>query len=139
MTAPGAALIDTGPLVALLDGDDQHHEECLEAFRRLRVPPVTTWPVLTEASYLLAGVEGGPAALLELVRCGAVRLAPLDDSDVPRMRQLLVRYADLPADLADCSLLRVAERDGLATILTLDRRDFAVYRLQGRRARTVVP
>ena len=139
MTAPGAALIDTGPLVALLDRDDQHHQECLEAFRRLRVPPVTTWPVLTEASYLLAGVEGGPAALLELIRCGAVHVALLETADVPRMRQLLLRYADLPADLADCSLLRVAERDGLATILTLDRKDFAVYRVQGRRALTVVP
>jgi hypothetical protein len=139
VTAPGAALIDTGPLVALLDGDDQHHEACLRVFRGLRVPPVTTWPVLTEASYLLAGVPEGAAALLELVRCGAVQVARLEAADVPRLRQLLLRYADLPADLADCSPLRVAERDGHATILTLDRRDFAIYRLQGRRALTVVP
>jgi uncharacterized protein len=139
VTARGAVLIDTGPLVALLDGDDQHHARCAKVFRALRVPAVTTWPVLTEAGYLLGDVAGGPAALLELIRRGAVLVAPLDAADVPRLRQLLLRYADLPADLADCSLLRVAERDGFTRILTLDRKDFAVYRVHGRRALTIVP
>ncbi|MBI5481960.1 MAG: PIN domain-containing protein [Deltaproteobacteria bacterium] len=139
MTAPGVALIDTGPLVALLDAADAHHERCVAAFRELVAPPVTTWPVLTEASYLLADVPGGPAALLELVRRGAVTVSQLDAADVPRLAQLLAKYADLPADLADCSLLRVAEREGLRTILTLDRRDFGTYRLPGRTALTILP
>jgi hypothetical protein len=139
VTARGAVLVDTGPLVAVLDRDDQHHERCVAAFRALRVPPVTTWPVLTEAGYLLGAVAGGPAALLELVRRGAVLVAPLDAADVPRLRQLLLRYADLPADLADCSLLRVAERDGVTRIFTLDRKDFGVYRVHGRRPLTIVP
>jgi predicted nucleic acid-binding protein len=102
------ALIDTGPLVALLDADDAHHARCAEAFRTLTAPPVTTWPVLTVASSLLAAVEGGQAALLELVRRGAVRVSALDEADVPRLLQLMGKYADLPADLADCSLLRFA-------------------------------
>ena len=139
MTASGVALIDTGPLVALLDADDARHEACLEAFSELSSPPVTTWPVLTEASYLLAEVPGGPLALLELVRRGAVMVSPLDAADLPRLAQLLAKYADLPADLADCSLVRVAEREGLRTILTLDRRDFGTYRLHGRSAFTILP
>jgi len=139
VTATGIALIDTGPLVALLDADDAHHRVCVAAFGRLKTPPVTTWPVLTEASYLLAHVPGGPAALLELVRRGAVTLSALDMTDLPRMAQLLSKYADLPADLADCSLVRVAERDGLRTILTLDRRDFGTYRLNGRTALSILP
>ncbi len=139
MTARGTALIDTGPLVALLDRADARHEACVAAFRKLRAPPVTTWPVLTESGYLLADVRGGPAALLELVRRGAVAVRALDAADVPRLIQLLVKYADLPADLADCSLLRVAEREGLRSILTLDRRDFGTYRLPGRTALEILP
>ena len=134
MTALGAALVDPGPLVALLDAGDEHHEACVAAFRELTVPPVTTWPVLTEASCLLGPVAGGQAALLELVRRGAVRVSTLDATDAPRMIQLLAKYADLPADLADCSLVRVAERDGHRVILTLDRRDFGTYRRHGRTA-----
>lgn len=55
------------------------------------------------------------------------------------MRELMGKYRDLPMDLADASLVRVAERDGIATVFTVDRRDFSVYRIYGRRRFEIVP
>ena len=58
----------------------------------------------------------------------ALRLVPIDAADVPRMRQLMQKYKDLPMDLADAALVRIAEREGLRRVFTIDRRDFALYR-----------
>jgi predicted nucleic acid-binding protein len=66
------------------------------------------------------------------VETGALTLAPLDEGDAPRMRELMEKYRDVPMDLADAALVRAAEREDLTRILTLDRRHFSVYR-PGRR------
>ena len=60
----------------------------------------------------------------------ALRLLPMDDADMSRMRELMRKYGDLPMDLADVALVCVAEREKLRRIFTLDRRDFAVHRLE---------
>ena len=66
-------------------------------------------------------------------------LLSLDSADVPRIRELMRKYANRPMDLADAALLRVAEREGLRKIFTVDRRDFSVYRLHGRTRLTLIP
>jgi uncharacterized protein len=132
-------LIDAGPLVALVDADDQHHEKCVDCLRSLREPLATVWPPLVEALYLLGDVPQGQEALWEMLERGAVRLLRLDLADVPRMRQLMVKYADRPMDFADAALVRVAERDGIRKVFTVDRGDFAVYRLHGRARLTLLP
>lgn len=75
----------------------------------------------------------------DLLERDAVRVAALGAVDYPRMRELMGKYRDLPMDLADASLVRVAERDGIATVFTVDRRDFSVYRIYGRRRFEIVP
>jgi uncharacterized protein len=132
-------LIDAGPLVALVDADDQHHEKCVDCLRSLREPLATVWPPLVEALYLLGDVPQGQEALWEMLERGAVQLLRLDLADVPRMRQLMVKYADRPMDFADAALVRVAERDGIRKVFTVDRGDFAVYRLHGRARLTLLP
>ena len=67
-------------------------------------------------------------ALWEMIETGAVGIIPLVTEDVPRMRELMHKYRDLPMDLADAALVRVAERERLRRIFTLDRRDFQIYR-----------
>jgi uncharacterized protein len=121
-------LMDAGPLVALVHADDQHHERCKAAFRSLRESLVTVWPVFTEAMYLLNFSWQAQEALWELIERGTVTLLPLDDQDIPRIRELMRKYRDLPMDLADAALVRVAEREKLRRVFTLDRRDFEVYR-----------
>lgn len=132
-------LIDTGPMVALLRRPDQHHERCVAALRRLDQPLGTVWPVVTEAMFLLADRPDAQGALWQSLEDEAVRLVPLDRDDVPRVRELMWKYRDRSMDFADAALVRVAEREGLDTVFTVDRRDFEVYRLAGRRRFKIVP
>jgi predicted nucleic acid-binding protein len=132
-------LVDAGPLVALVDAGDQHHAKCVAALKGLREPLATVWPPLTEAMYLLADLPKAQEALWEMLSRGAVQLLPLDSGDAPRIRELMRKYANRPMDLADAALLRVAEREGIRKIFTVDRKDFAVYRLHGRIRPTLFP
>jgi len=121
-------LVDAGPLVALLDRSDSDHASCQETLISLTGSLGTVWPVLTEAMYLLRGYPVAQEALWEMIETGAVELLPLGRDDVPRMKELMRKYRDLPMDLADAALVRVAEREKLRRIFTLDRRDFQIYR-----------
>lgn len=121
-------LVDAGPLVALIHADDQHHQSCRAAFRKLREPLATTWPVLTEAMYLLGFSWVAQEALWKMTERGAVVLMPLEAEDIPRMRLLMHKYRDLPMDMTDASLVRLAEREKLRRVFTLDRRHFSIYR-----------
>jgi predicted nucleic acid-binding protein len=132
-------LMDAGPLVAVVDASDQHHRSCVAALRSIQTPLATVWPALAEAMYLLLDLPRGQAAVWEMVERKVVRILPLDESDIPRIRELMTKYADRPMDLADAALVRVAEREGSDTVFTVDRRDFAVYRLGGRRRFRILP
>jgi predicted nucleic acid-binding protein len=132
-------LVDAGPLVALVDADDQHHAKCAATLRQVTEPLGTVWPALTEAMYLLGDLPRAQEAVWEMLARGAIRLLPLDLADAPRMRELMRKYADRPMDLADAALVRVAEREGIRAIFTTDRQDFAVYKLHGRIRMTVLP
>ena len=132
-------LVDAGPLVALLDADDQHHGKCVAALNQLHEPLATVWPPLVEAMYLLSDLPQAQDALWEVIERGAVLLLPLDSADIPRIRELMRKYANRPMDLADAAILRVAEREHLRKIFTVDRRDFSVYRLHNRTRPTLIP
>ena len=125
-------LVDAGPLVAIIDADDQHHEKCVATLQAVREPLGTVWPPLTEAMYLLADLPKAQDVLWEMIERGAIQLLPLQSGDVPRMRELVSKYADRHMDLADAALIRVAEREGVRKIFTIDRKDFSVYRLHNR-------
>lgn len=78
--------------------------------------------------YLLGFSWEAQDALWEMVDSRVLRLMALDADDGPRMRELMRKYRDLPMDLADAALVRLAEREGLRRVFTIDRRDFSVYR-----------
>ena len=128
-------LADTGYWVALFSRTDQHHRRALDVSATLKERLVTTWPVLTECTHLLAARAGGPSARRFLERCfaGAVQVAELRVEERPRVLELMGRYANLPMDLAAASLVVLAERLGDGRILTTDRRDFEGYRWKNRR------
>ena len=132
-------LVDAGPLVALLDKSDPDHEDTIEAFKTIREPLITVWPAFTEAMYILRGSWRGQKALWSRLETDALVLAALDERDAPRMREFMEKYRDLPMDLADAALVRVAERDGLTHIFTLDRKHFSIYRPGRRKRFTIVP
>jgi uncharacterized protein len=122
------ALVDAGPLIALLDRSDAHHERCREALRTMDAPLFTVWPALTEAMYLIGASWRAQRQLLGWVIDGAIRIVPVEADDLVRIRDLMEKYRDLPMDLADAALVRVAERERITTMFTLDRRDFSLYR-----------
>ncbi len=121
-------LVDAGPLVALIDRTDPYHQRCVAALATLHDPLWTVWPAFTEAMYLLRYDARDQRKLWDMVIVGGVRFAEIGLDDCPRMRELMWKYRDLPMDLADAALVRVAEREGLRRIFTIDRQDFEIYR-----------
>jgi predicted nucleic acid-binding protein len=108
------------------------------ALKRLRAPLLTTWMPFTEAMHLLAFSRDGQEALLEMIERQALEILTVAEADVPHVKSLMRKYADLPMDFADATLVRVAIRERLGEIFTLDD-DFGVYRLGGRRRFSIVP
>lgn len=135
-----AALVDAGVLVGYLDPRDPGHAAAVASLDAVPGKPWTTWPAVTEAAHLLGREHpAGQDALLRMIEDGSLIVARLDADDAPRLRRLMAKYADLPMDLADATIVRVAEREGLDTVLTFDRRDFKVYRAAGIGALKILP
>ena len=126
-------LVDAGPLIAIVHGGDQDHGACVAALQRIRAPLLTTWMPITEAMHLLTFSLQGQEALLEMIERQALSVLPIGDQDLPGIRSLMRKYRDLPMDFADATLVQAAAREGLRDVLTLDRRDFSIYRLGGRK------
>lgn len=123
-------LADTGPLVAAADAGDDDHEACARLLRSTSGPVLVVPTVIAEVGYLLArsagpGVE---ASFLRSFATGDLVVADLDRTDFERMAELVETYADLPLGTTDASVIAVAERLKITTVLTLDRRDFSVVR-----------
>jgi predicted nucleic acid-binding protein len=133
-------IVDAGPLIALVDKGEVDHKPCVEALTQLTAPMITTWPTLTEAMYLLGSAGGWKAqeALWKLIGRGDLQLIELDESMCKRTQALMAKYQDMPMDLADASLVAVAEMLNLKRIFTLDS-DFHVYRFKGRQAFEIIP
>ena len=129
---------DTGPLVALSEPADQFHDACARAAADLPVPLLTIWPVVSEALYLLRG-SAGALRLLAEIESGTIRVSGPTTEDVPRIRELMGRYADLPADFVDLALFAFCERENIRTVFTVDRRDFEIYRPRHVRRLKLVP
>jgi hypothetical protein len=134
-------LTDTGPLVALLDKDDVHHAACAATSKRLPSGPLlTTWPCFTEAMYLLGEVGGYryQAELRRLRQAGRLALHDLTPAEVDYIVRLMEKYHDVPMDLADASLVAVAESHMVRRVFTLDSH-FRIYRLTDGAALEVAP
>lgn len=124
-------LLDTGPLVALLDQNDAYHAWALAQWACIQRPMLTCEAVLSEACFLLRGLIPGPKAVLEAVQRGAIDIPFQLTDHVHRVSQLMDKYAQIPMSLADACLVCLAELQPGGTVFTVDR-DFRIYRKQGR-------
>jgi predicted nucleic acid-binding protein len=132
-------LVDTGPLVAILSRSDEHHGPCVAALRELPGPLFSCWPVITEAAWLLREYPRAVQQLLKGLGSGFVELLPLSSLEAEGVAAVMKKYQDLRPQLADACLVYLANRDGIDTVFTLDRRDFSVYRSARRKALRIVP
>ena len=126
-------LVDTGPLVALLNRRDHHHAWARETLSAIAPPLKTCEAVISEACFLVRHLRGGPDAVLDLAGRGVLEVTFRLEPELVPVRKLMTRYASLPMSLADACLVRMAELDPKATVLTFDG-DFRVYRRHGRQA-----
>jgi uncharacterized protein len=121
-----AVLVDSGPLIALFDGSDAYHQRAVEFVRSHRGALVTNVAVLTEVCHLL---DFSTAAQLDFLAWAqnALDIDAQTVVDLPRIRAIVDKYSDLPADFADASLVALAERRSLYRVASVDD-DFTIYR-----------
>jgi uncharacterized protein len=130
-------IVDTGPLIGWFDAQDSYHTLVDGFFQRYGGELLSTWPVLGEVCHLLP--EHMVADFLRWVGRGGITVVDVPVSALLSLADRIDKYADLPMDLADASLIWIAESLGLLDILTLDRRDFGVYRtVRGQALRNVL-
>jgi uncharacterized protein len=135
---PAAAkrtLVDTGPLVAALNAQDEHHAWARELFGRLAPPLYTCEAVLSEAQFLLHGRGGEPLAILEWVRRGAIKVGFVAEPQIVRLLELQRSYCNLPMDFADACLVRMTELHHSSRLVTTD----SHFRIFRRNRRQVIP
>ncbi len=127
-------IVDAGFLIALLDKNDAHHARALPFAATHTEGWITTWSVLTEATYFLANRVHVDCAIavFDDVTSGVLQIWDVPTSSANQLQALMRRYRRLPMDLADASLVLLAEHLGTGRILTTDQRDFSTYRWKNR-------
>lgn len=125
-----SVITDTGFWYALIDENDQFHLQAEQALKVINVPLITTWAVMTETCYLLQSRMSQREAV-QFLNCYQQKLYEIytiAPDKIARLATLMDKYANLPMDLADASLVLLAEELGHGRILSTDRRDFGAYR-----------
>jgi uncharacterized protein len=120
-------LLDTGPIVALLNKQDQFHQWAKAEWSMIEPPPLTCESVIAEACFLLRDVYGGQQSILSLIQRGAVQVVFRLGEEIEAVTALLSRYQSVPMSLADACLVRMTELCPNSSLLTLDS-DFLIYR-----------
>jgi len=134
-----SVIVDTGPLVALLNRRERHHSWATKILDTIEPPLFTCDPVLSEACFLLRDIDGGADAVLELVGRGIVRSDFHVGAEVASVRALMKKFTSVPMSLADACLVRMSELDPRSVVLTLDS-DVRMYRRNKRQiVRTLMP
>ena len=121
--------VDAGPLVALFKGADHSHARAIAFLQDASDPLVTNLVVISEVAALLTSAF---QPMFLTWAAGALEIDQQTVGDLPRIIEIMTKYADLPADFADASLVALCERRGIATVATLDRH-FEVYRTRDRK------
>jgi len=134
-----AALVDTSFILALFERRDKWHASCVRTLETVRYPLLTSEAVLTELFHLVGNQSRDVADAWNFIRSGALAMASITALDLPALEDLMSRYHDRPMDFADATLVHLAERESLSTILTIDHDDFETYRIGGRKRFTILP
>ena len=124
-------ICDSGPLVAYLNRNDPYHTWAVEVMKQVGSPLLTTEPVLTEVAYFLRADRVDVDPLFQLLERDAVKLDLQVTTHWPRLRTLMARYDQM--DLADASIVVLSERHPRCQVVTVDRKDFSIYRRNDRR------
>ena len=133
------ALLDTGPWVALIDRSESRHAECVQWLKNFSGRLYSTEAVLTEVLYLLNFSISAQCAALDFVLESVVEIVPANTKSLQKTKNLLKKYADLPMDYADATIVCLATETRIQNVITFDRKDFAIYKLPKKQSFTIMP
>jgi len=120
-------IIDSGPLIALFDKNDKYHERVLAFLKRYDGKLITTWAVLTEVTHMLSFNLKTQIDFLKWVHLGGLEVVDITDEDLEKIIHFMEKYTNVPMDLADGSLLVVAQNLHIREIVSIDS-DYDIYR-----------
>ena len=123
----GKCLIDAGPLIALFDKNDDYHKSMLKFLQKYEGRLVTSWAVITEVLHMLDFNEHVQTDFLKWIERDAIEIPVLNNNYLSRIIELSEKYADIPMDFADATLIVISEIERIKEIITIDS-DFHVYR-----------
>jgi hypothetical protein len=131
------ALVDAGPLIGAIDRRDRQHALSTSFFDGFAGRLLTTWPVVTETCHMIS--DRSAVAFMRSIARGGIEVRDIPREALSSIADLMERYVDLPMDLADASLVWLADKTGVRDIVTFDERDFSVYRLsEGKRFNNLI-
>ena len=133
------AILDTGPWVALIDRSESRHTECVQWLKNFSGTLYSTEAVLTEVLYILNFSITARCAALDFVLESVVEIVPSSAGSLKKTKKLMKKYADLPMDFGDATIVCLAAETGMQNVVTFDRKDFAVYKLPGKKSFTIMP
>ena len=133
------AILDTGPWVALIDRSESRHAECVQWLKNFSGRLYSTEAVLTEVLYLLNFSIIAQCAALDFVLESVVEIVPASIKSLKKTKSLMEKYADLPMDFADATIVCLATDTGMQNIVTFDKKDFTIYKLSKKKSFTIMP
>jgi predicted nucleic acid-binding protein len=120
-------IIDSGPLIALFDKDDKYHKLVIEFFKNFKGEFITSWAVITEVTHMLDFNLQVQLNFLKWVDMGALHLYNIEQNELKEIIRMMTKYSSVPMDLADSSLMYIAQKEGIKNIVSIDS-DFDIYR-----------
>ncbi len=133
------AILDTGPWVALIDRSESRHTVCVQWLKNFSGRLYSTEAVLTEVLYILNFSITAQCAALDFVLESVVEIVPSNTGSLKKTKNLMKKYADLPMDFADATIVCLATETGMQDIVTFDKKDFAIYKLPKKKSFTIMP
>ena len=132
-------ILDTGPWVALIDRSESRYTECVQWLKNFSGRLYSTEAVLTEVLYILNFSITAQSAALDFVLQSVVEIVPSNTESLKKTKNLIKKYADLPMDFADATIVCLATQTGMQNIATFDKKDFAIYKLPKKKSFTIMP
>lgn len=126
-------LVDAGPLIALFDKNDKYHNSVINFLKKFNGQLITSWPVITEVTHLLSFNVNVQIDFLEWLKREAIKIINLENIHLERIIQLSKKYSDVPMDLADSSLIVIAELTNITDIITIDS-DYYIYKTKNKKS-----
>lgn len=126
-------LVDAGPLIALFDKNDKYHNSVINFLKKFDGQLITSWPVITEVTHLLSFNVNVQIDFFEWLKREAIKIINLENIHLERIIQLSKKYSDVPMDLADSSLIVIAELTNITDIITIDS-DYYIYKTKNKKS-----